>query len=227
MNITLKEIGNKKNSFTFPSLPERITVNRSAKYKTHDLLNGNTSKLPKGKECVEVSWDGIFFGAARKKQSYIRKWTGPKACEKTLRRWLNKGTPLKLLVTGTNINIDVTISKLTTNSEGAFGDLAYSIEFTQYNALKIKTMKELKKKKKKSSTNSRPSTQKNGGTYTVISGDSLWKIAQSKLGNGSRWSEIYSLNKKSIEDTAKKKGYKSSNNGSLIFPGQKLTLPAA
>ena len=32
-------------------------------------------------------------------------------------------------------------------------------------------------------------------TYTVQSGDSLWGIAKKQLGNGSRYSEIYALNK--------------------------------
>ncbi|MFA5638414.1 MAG: N-acetylmuramoyl-L-alanine amidase [Anaerovoracaceae bacterium] len=47
-------------------------------------------------------------------------------------------------------------------------------------------------------------------TYTVVKGDSLWKIAAAKLGNGNRYSEIKQLN---------------GLTGDTIFAGQKLKIP--
>ena len=47
-------------------------------------------------------------------------------------------------------------------------------------------------------------------TYTVKAGDTLWDIAQSQLGNGSRYKEIMTLN-----------GLTSD----IIQPGQVLKLP--
>ena len=52
-------------------------------------------------------------------------------------------------------------------------------------------------------------------TYEVISGDCLWKIAEKQLNSGKRWSEIYELNKDTVNDQH------------VIYPGQKLILPAA
>ena len=48
-------------------------------------------------------------------------------------------------------------------------------------------------------------------TYTVVAGDSLWGIAQKRLGNGNRYKEIMTLN-----------GLTSTT----IHPGQKLRLPS-
>ena len=45
----------------------------------------------------------------------------------------------------------------------------------------------------------KPSQPASSDTYTVISGDSLWKIASKQLGNGSRWTEIYDLNKDTVK----------------------------
>ena len=59
----------------------------------------------------------------------------------------------------------------------------------------------------------KPSQPASSDTYTVVSGDSLWKIASKQLGNGSRWTEIYDLNK----DTVK--------SPSVIFVGQILKMP--
>ena len=52
-------------------------------------------------------------------------------------------------------------------------------------------------------------------TYKVVSGDSLWKIAEKHYGDGGKWNLIYEKNKDTIP------------NPSLIFPGQELTIPDA
>ena len=59
----------------------------------------------------------------------------------------------------------------------------------------------------------KPSQPASSDTYTVVSGDSLWKIASKQLGSGNRWTEIYDLNK----DTVK--------SPSVIFVGQILKMP--
>ncbi|MFI1436739.1 LysM peptidoglycan-binding domain-containing protein [Streptomyces lydicus] len=50
-------------------------------------------------------------------------------------------------------------------------------------------------------------------TYTVAAGDSLSGIAQKKLGDGDRWTDIYAENKDTIHDP------------DLIYPGQRVDLP--
>ncbi len=42
-------------------------------------------------------------------------------------------------------------------------------------------------------------------SYVIKKNDSLWKIAQQKLGDGNRWKEIYELNKEKIKDPNKLK----------------------
>ena len=52
-------------------------------------------------------------------------------------------------------------------------------------------------------------------TYTVKSGDTLSKIAQSQLGDGAKWKAIHEANRDQISDP------------DLIHPGQVLNLPSA
>ena len=51
--------------------------------------------------------------------------------------------------------------------------------------------------------------------YVVVPGDSLWRIAARYYGSGYRWELIYQANRDVIR------------NPNLIYPGQKLVLPAA
>ncbi|HKJ16521.1 MAG TPA: LysM peptidoglycan-binding domain-containing protein [Xanthomonadales bacterium] len=50
-------------------------------------------------------------------------------------------------------------------------------------------------------------------TYTVQSGDTLWKISEEHYGNGSKYMKIFEANKDLLDDPDK------------IFPGQELTIP--
>jgi nucleoid-associated protein YgaU len=59
-------------------------------------------------------------------------------------------------------------------------------------------------------------SQGHGGTetYTVKAGDSLWKIAQHKLGNGNRYMEIFYANRDKMDSPQ-----------SVIHPGDELNVP--
>ncbi len=52
-----------------------------------------------------------------------------------------------------------------------------------------------------------------GRTYTVQSGDTLWKIAQEAYGSGAKYMAIFEANKDLLE------------NPDRIFPGQELKIP--
>ncbi|GAB4434664.1 MAG: hypothetical protein OHK0015_24630 [Chloroflexi bacterium OHK40] len=52
------------------------------------------------------------------------------------------------------------------------------------------------------------------GMYTVVSGDSLWAIAQRAYGNGALWYLIYQANRSQIV------------NPNLIYPGQTFNIPS-
>jgi nucleoid-associated protein YgaU len=53
-------------------------------------------------------------------------------------------------------------------------------------------------------------------TYTVKPGDSLWRIAQNKLGNGNRYMEIFYSNRDKLNSPQ-----------SVIHPGDELNIPQA
>ncbi len=58
-----------------------------------------------------------------------------------------------------------------------------------------------------------PAAESDAETYTVQSGDTLWKISEQVYGNGSKYMKIFEANTDQLE------------NPDRIFPGQKLVIP--
>lgn len=131
--------------------------------------------------------------------------------------WKSSGKPVRLIITGTKINFQVTIETLKYGEQDGTGDVYYDLTLKEYRAVEIKKTK-LKKKKKKKTTKKkskpkRPAAKKKTKTYTVKSGDCLWNIAKRFYGNGAQYTKIYNANRGKIK------------NPNLIYPGQVLTIP--
>ena len=69
---------------------------------------------------------------------------------------------------------------------------------------------------KTSTTHSASQPMPTDNVYTVKSGDTLWRIAQDQLGDGSRWQDIYNLNTNTL-----------GSNPDLIHSGTDINLPAS
>ena len=211
-------------TFTFPSLPERIGISGGAVYQTYSLLAGRAS-IPGGKDIKSVKWSGTFFGRKRRRTVLVQQWEEPAECIRFLEDAMKSGKTLNLIVDEAPINLDVTISTLSYEAVGAYGDIEYTIELEEASALKVYTVSEKNIQPLAKTVETRPETRASQA-YTVVSGDNLWKIARRFYGgSGSDWKKIYDANAAAIEETAKKYGKTSSDNGHWIYPGCILTIP--
>lgn len=229
MDIILIPTGS-GSKFTFPALPEKVQGKYGAKYQSFDIISQGTVKVPKGTDVAEFSWDGVFFGESKKHEPIVRtgSWQSPNECVKILNGFMQDETILNLIVTETWINVDVTISSFQPRPIGAYGNVEYSVTFVQKKPLKIYTTNELKIAtfvKKTKPRNDSGGGSSGGGSYTVVSGDTLWGIAAKKLGSGTKWTSIYDANAGTIESAAKAHGKSSSDHGHWIWPGTVLTIP--
>lgn len=228
--IRLRDVSTGK-TFTFPANPESISGTLGAKYQSFDIISKGTVKVPKGTDVSEIKWSGEFFGSSKRNESVVNKayYQLPNSCVAQLREWQESGTRLNLIVTSTWINLDVTISSFQPEVYGAYGNVKYSITFSQAKDLKIYTTNELNIAAfvKKTVPRDDTANTSSGESYTIVSGDTLWGISSKKLGSGTKWTQIYDANSSTIEAAAKSHGKGSSDHGHWIYPGTTLTIPAA
>lgn len=151
--------------------------------------------------------------------SYREYEGGPSPWEwvKRIEMWRDDRRNIRLIIAGTPISIPVFVEEFTLQPEkaGAPGDVYYTITLVEYRPLTGEMKEVTSKGEVKGASTTRPNSEKKQSkTYTVVSGDSLWKIAKSEYADGSKWQRIYDANKSVIGKDPNK-----------IKPGQKLVIP--
>ncbi len=198
-----------------PMLPEEISGTLGNKFTTYSIMQNGDVQIPNGTALDTYSWNAYFPGEARSQEPYIKGWTSPKTCDMFMRHLLTKeGKPIKarLLVTETQINLDVYLQSYAPTESGGYGDISYSVTFIR--AKQIKIVKNSDETKEETAKEAERTSPPQAQTYTVVKGDCLWKIAQKFYGSGAQYTKIYDANKDTI-----------GSNPNLIYPGQVFTIP--
>lgn len=202
--ITNQETGEK---ISLAWVPEKISVKESAQFQSYNIIERGEVKVPKGKRLSAVSWEAVFPGESRTEDSFIKSenWEAPTEIIQRLQAWQNAGNKLNLLITQTPVNLDVFLQSLDYSFEGGMGDAKYSISFIAAEDLLIKTVEEVDAEKAKEKESgipeleSRAALPKPSSIKSVLN-QTLWSIAEQKLGSGARWLEVYAANAKKLVD---------------------------
>lgn len=201
--ITIKPNGGSKITICMP--PEKIDFGGNGKFMSFSIISLGDVKVPRGAALEELSWKGTFPGIARIGDPYLTShldWMEPKKYIKLFRQWRDKGTKVTVN-TGTGVVMDAYVSKFDGEFTGGHGDFDYKVTFIKAQVVTISTNKPKRRStgERDESKRSKGYTSKNKNktrTYTTQEGDTLWKIAQQMLGQGSRYTEIIELNKNKV-----------------------------
>lgn len=201
--------------FLFPVIPQKVTWTDSIKNTSIIVASlGETTVIEK-KGADTLSFNSRF-PAIRDQGVAVATLFEPTYYREKLEKWRDAEKPVHFIAYGAwEINDYFTIESLNyTDGEGSVGEISFSIKLKLYREPKIRKIDltpkgtaEISKEKKRVDNSITPKT------YKVVSGDSLYKIAKAKLGDGNKWKEIYELNKDKIK------------NPNIIQVGLVLKLP--
>lgn len=210
-----------------PITPSKVKVKINNQNKTLTLISGEEINILKEAKLTDVSFDVVLpqvpypftNGGAQSADYYLSLFERLKQSKTPFQWILNRSRPDGVALFYSNLTVGLEDYQITDDAKEGF-DLTVSVKLKQYRAFGTKTVQITP-----SPAPSQPATatvQKpprettsapKAANYTVKSGDCLWNIAKKQLGDGSRWKEIYELNKDKIK------------NPNLIYSGQSLTMP--
>lgn len=229
-----------------PITPSKITFKVPNRNETASLIDDTTINRLKAPGLTSISFDVLIPGeystispdAISGRGSYTSpgNWRtffeSLKINKSKFQFVVTRVAPSGLTLFGTTLTVTLEEYEMTEDAEDG-DDTTIAVKLQTYETYNSKTYKIAQSSKgaaKATVTATRkatatPATAAKGKKYTVKSGDSLWLIAKKQYNNPDKETDIYKLNKSTIEATAKKYGRASSSNGWWIYPGEVLILP--
>ena len=198
-----------------PVLPSKLKVTSAGDNDTDTVLGLGEVLILRQKRLLTVSWDS--FCPAHSAPYAPGVITPPLELIRAIQTARDALQPVRLLITGTDLDINVRMGIESFDYEersGELGDLYYSIKLSEWKDYSPRRI--VLQEKKPTAKDPSRAGQPNGmpKTYTVVKGDCLWYIAKRFYGKGGEWPKIYSANKAII-----------GGNPNLIYPGQVFTIP--
>lgn len=141
------------------------------------------------------------------------------------KEWKNKGTVVRVIFTGTDINQEMYITNFSYGEKDGTGDVYYNMDLLEYRPIIVPTITEnnsnntqntnrpTDNNNNNSNKNNTNNTQK---THKVKKGDCLWDIAQKYYGKGSLYPKIKEANKSKYPSLAK---------SNVIYVNWELIIP--
>jgi LysM repeat protein len=203
-----------------PIPPQKIPIKYPGQNETATLINGEEINITRPPGLAEISIDvvlpqmdypcAMWDGSVEDAEEFISR----------LQDLKESGDAFEFIIIRDSFdtNMDVTLEDYKVSDDVKEGlDLVVSVTMKEARHYGTKIMnftiiEDQATPTAETPEENRPAEQP-AKTYTVKSGDCLWNIAKKQLGDGSRWKEIYDLNRDKI------------SNPNLIHPGLVLVMP--
>ena len=137
------------------------------------------------------------------------------------KEWKNKGTVVRVILTGTDINQEMYVTNFSYGERDGTGDIYYSMDLLEYRPIIVPTVTEnnsnnTQNTNRPTDTNNKNDSSNKQKTHKVVKGDCLYDIAKKYYGNGNSYPKIKEANKSKYPSLAK---------SNVIYVGMELIIP--
>ena len=210
----------KDKAIRLPIIPSEFERVIPANYETNNVIGLGDIATFGGNGLAQLSLSSFFPNHEYSFNAYSNV---PKPYDMVshFKDWKNKGTVVRVILTGTDVNQEMYITNFSYGERDGTGDVYYTIDLLEYRPITIPVINEnnssntqnTSRPTENNSSNANTSTQK---THKVKKGDCLWDIAKKYLGKGSDYPKIKEANKSK---------YKSLAKNNIIYVNWELIIP--
>ena len=169
--------------------PARLTVTRPTENRVRSLAMGGTVNIWGGRGLREVRLTTFLPSA------YSPFFDGkePESVLAMLKSWQDSGDPVRLIISGSDINDAFLIEDVTETLREGDGDITLTLTLREYK-FASELAKDADGAVQSAGKTARADERVLPKTRTVKRGDTLWAIACELYGDGTRWREIAKKN---------------------------------
>ena len=215
----------KDKAIRLPVIPTEFERVIGADYETNNIIGLGDVATFNSNGLAQLSLSSFF---PNKEYSFNEYSNVPKPYDMVshFKDWKNKGTIVRVILTGTDINQGMYITNFSYGERDGTGDVYYTIDLlecrpvivpvineTSSNTQNTNRTDDTENNTNNNSSDTNTSTQK---THKVVKGDSLWAIAQKYYGKGSDYPKIKEANKSKYPSLAK---------SNVIYTNMELIIP--
>ena len=213
----------KDKAIRLPVIPSEFERVIDAGYDTNAIIGLGDVAVLTSNGLAQLSLSSFF---PNKEYSFNEYSNVPKPYDmvRYFKEWKNKGTVVRVIFTGTDINQEMYITNFAYGEKDGTGDVYYNMDLLEYRPIIVPTITE--NNSNNTQNTNRPTDNNNNSnknntnntqkTHKVKKGDCLWDIAQKYYGKGSLYPKIKEANKSKYPSLAK-------NN--VIYVNWELIIP--
>ena len=211
----------KDKAIRLPVIPAEFERVIGADYETNNIIGLGDVAIFNSNGLAQLSLSSFFPNHEYSFNAYSNV---PKPYDMVshFKEWKNKGTVVRIVLTGTDINQEMYVTNFSYGEKDGTGDVYYSMDLLEYRPITIPTITENNSSNTQNTSrptdnnNNKNNTNNTQKTHKVVKGDCLWDIAQKYYGKGSLYPKIKEANKSKYPSLAK---------SNVIYVNWELIIP--
>lgn len=169
--------------------PEQLVISRPHNVLQYQTVAGQSVQVPLGSGLMQVTLETFLPGS----RSPFFAGVEPREGLALLQRWEQEGTPVRLLISGSELDDLFLICNLRQRLAEGDEDVGIGIDLREYRLLTL-SEPESTAEQTAGGLALRTDERELPASYITAGGEDLWSIAREFLGDGSRWKELAARN---------------------------------
>lgn len=171
--------------------PRELSVTQDSKDKTIDLLNVGELNVPGNRGLIKVSISTFLPDGS---SHFNRAGIAPESMILVLKKAKNGKRPVRIIISGTDVNTQFTISSMADTYKEGQQDIYVAWSFIESRDLNTQPVASWVKRYTETEICARNTANSVPKTVVAVAGDSLWNMARRFYDDGERWKDIAAAN---------------------------------